>query len=51
MADKEVFVTIITRGGTTEEWESANPTPKDREFCVEATTDGKRKFKIGDGVS
>lgn len=51
MADKEVFVTIITRGGTTEEWESANPTPKDREFCVEATTDGKRKFKIGDGVT
>lgn len=39
MADKEVFVTIITRGGTTEEWESANPTPKDR------------KFKIGGGVS
>lgn len=51
MADKEVFVTIITRGGTTEEWESANPTPKDREFCVEATTDGKRKFKIGDGLT
>lgn len=51
MANKEVFVTIITRGGTTEEWESANPTPKDREFCVEATTDGKRKFKIGDGVT
>lgn len=51
MADKEVFVTIITRGGTTEEWESVNPTPEDREFCVEATTDGKRKFKIGDGVT
>ena len=51
MADKEAFVTIITRGGTTEEWESANPTPKDREFCVEATTDGKRKFKIGDGLT
>ena len=51
MVSKEVIVTILARGGTTEEWESANPTPKDREFCVEATTDGKRKFKIGDGVT
>ena len=51
MADKEVFVTILTRGGTTAEWESTNPTPKNREFCVEETTDGRRKFKIGDGTT
>ena len=51
MANEEKIVTIITRGGTTAEWESANPIPKNREFCVEETTDGKRKFKIGDGAT
>ena len=49
MADKEKIVTILARGGTTAAWESVNPTPKNREFCVEETADGRRKFKIGDG--
>ena len=51
MANKEVFVTIIARGGTTADWESVNPIPGNREFCVEETTDGRRKFKIGDGTT
>ena len=51
MANKEVIVTILARGGTTADWAEVNPTPKNREFCVEETTDGKRKFKIGDGVT
>ena len=49
MAGKEKIVTILARGGTTAAWESVNPTPKNREFCVEETADGRRKFKIGDG--
>ena len=49
MADKEKIVTILARGGTTAAWESVNPTPKNREFCVEEMADGRRKFKIGDG--
>ena len=51
MVSKEVIVTILARGGTTADWAEVNPTPKNREFCVEETTDGKRKFKIGDGVT
>ena len=51
MANKEVIATILARGGTTADWAEVNPTPKNREFCVEETTDGKRKFKIGDGVT
>lgn len=51
MAEKnEIFATLIVRGGATEEWQTKNPTPEERELCVEMTTD-RPKLKIGDGVT
>ena len=51
MANKEVMVTIIARGGATAEWESKNPVLANREIGVEELTDGRRKMKIGDGAT
>lgn len=51
MENKTFNATIIVRGGTTAEWQSANPTPAMREICAEYRTDGSFDLKIGDGTT
>ena len=49
MENKTFNATIICRGGTTAEWQNANPTPAMREICAEYRADGSFDIKIGDG--
>ena len=51
MENKTLFATLIIRGGTTAEWESANPVPAMRELCAERKADGSFDLNIGDGVT
>lgn len=49
--NKEIFATIIVRGGTTAEWAAKNPILAKREIGAEEMTDGRVKLKVGDGVT
>ena len=49
MADNTKIATIKLRRATTEAWAATDYVPEDGEPCVEITTDGGRKLKIGDG--
>ena len=49
MADNTKIATIKLRRATTEAWAATEYVPEDGEPCVEITTDGGRKLKIGDG--
>ena len=49
--NKTLFAKLIVRGGTTAEWENANPVPEMRELCAEYKPDGTFEIKIGDGVT
>ena len=49
--NKTLYAKLIIRGGTTAEWENANPVPEMRELCAEYKPDGTFEIKIGDGVT
>ena len=51
MAEKEMNAIVKNVTKTTSEWESVTEIPAKGTICVETTTDGNTKIKIGDGVN